>query len=278
MGIFGYELAGRHFIANIAVDTKTDSGLEIVQSNPRKWRLPPDAYVGRVEETGPRCQLVRAGDLATIQRWSYIQMDLDDERIQAHEDHLLLVNGNPVNGVVALEIVKDIPKSQGLILPEKAVENEMRYSTSYCGTVLKSSTDELREGNLAWIKKADADQWKLGKDKIIFRWDDPVKDKMSNVMGKADENIFIPFGDRLLVRRKEKKMETLSGVIMPQTQETSYTEAYVVAMGDKAREEFRDEIGRESLIIFSKYAGSEIKWNGEKYLIIHVEDIIGKIK
>lgn len=182
MGIFGYELAGKHFIANIAVDSKTESGLDVVNRNPRKWRLPPDAYVGKVEECGPRCTLVRSGDVATIQRWSYLQLDLDDERIQAHQDHLLLVNGHPVNGVIVMVLINETKRESGLVLLDSAVEKEHHFCPSYHGLIYKSSVDEVKEGDEIWVQKSNREQWKLGKDKIIFRWDDPDKNEMSPIM------------------------------------------------------------------------------------------------
>jgi len=182
MGIFGYELAGKHFIANIAVDPKTDSGLEVVNRDPRKWRLPPNAYAGKVEECGPRCDMVHIGDMVTIQRWSYLQMDIDDERIQAHQDHVLLINGHPVNGVIVLVLIKDKERKSGLILPEGAVEKEHHYAPSYHGLVYASSVDGVNKDDEIWIQKSNHEQWKMGTDKLIFRWDNPDKNEMSQIL------------------------------------------------------------------------------------------------
>lgn len=182
MGIFGYELAGKNFIANIAVHSQTDSGIEVVNRDPRKWRLPPDAYVGRVEERGSRCSLFQNGDLVTIQRWSYLQMDIDDERIQANQDHVLLVNGNPVNGIVVISLVIDDNRKSGLILPEGTSEKNHHYCNSIHGIVYRTSVDDVKIGDDVWIKKSSGDQWKIGKEKIIFRWDNPDKNEMSNIM------------------------------------------------------------------------------------------------
>lgn len=187
--IFGYDIAGKHFIANIATKPTTDSGIETVNRDPRKWRLKPDAYVGVVEETGPRCELVKTGDIATIERWDYLQLDVDDERLLCHEDHVLLVNGHPVNGVIVMELVKPKITKLGIILPETSVEKEQRYCPSFHGVVLKSSVNNVREGNHIWVKKSKADQWRLGEDKIVFRWDEPHKNEMSNILAIGEKEI-----------------------------------------------------------------------------------------
>lgn len=187
MSIFGYQLAGKNFIANVAVAAKTEVGIEMVNRNPRKWRLPPDAYSGTVEEAGPRCDLLKVGDNVTIQRWSYLQLDIDDERMHAHQDHVLLVNGHPVNGVLVLVLVKELEKKSGLILLETAVEKEHQYCPSWHGIVYKTSVPDVKEGDHIWIKKSSSEQWKIGKDKIIFRWDKPETNEMTNIMAIGEK-------------------------------------------------------------------------------------------
>ena len=187
MPLFGkYRLAGKHYIANIAVDEKTLSGLAIVDRDPRKWRFPPDAYVGRIEETGPLCKLVKPGDVATIQRWTWLQLDLDDERICGGEDHILLVNGVPVNAVVVVKLIPQIkPKTAALILPG-AEKQEKKYSY-YNGEIISTSVSAVKLGDKVWLKKGDRDQWKLGADKLVFRWDNPESDPFSNLMATQEK-------------------------------------------------------------------------------------------
>lgn len=183
MPIFGYKLSGKHFLANIAVDEKTAGGITVPNRNPRKWRLPPDAYIGKVIEVGPLCELIKVGDIVTIQRWAWIQLDVDDEVLEAHEEHVLLVNGIPVNDIVAMEIEMDSIKApQGLIVPDLDTSYEKKLFVSMRGIVIKSSAKELESGDRMWIKKANENQWKLGKNKLIFRWDDPNRDQMSNIL------------------------------------------------------------------------------------------------
>ena len=181
MRLGDFKLAGKHYIADIAIDDKTPGGLQVVERNPRKWRIPPDAYVGIIEEVGPRCELVKVGDRATIERWTWLQLDIDDDRILGSEDHVLLVNGAPVNGVLVGILIPDHEKkSRDIILPFE--ENKEKLFSYYHVKIIATSVKDVEVDDELWIKKYDRDQWKLGKNKLVFRWDDPEKNQMSNIM------------------------------------------------------------------------------------------------
>jgi len=161
-----YKLFGKHYIANISVDSRTASGLQVLSTDPRKWRFQPDAYVGKIEEVGPRCELVKPGDLATIERWRWLQLDLDDERICGSESHLLLVNGVPCPGILVIELVSSKLEDQKIILPQTYRKPKSRY---FFGRIIATGDEDFKLDDFLWIQKADRDQWKLDEDKIIFR-------------------------------------------------------------------------------------------------------------
>ena len=92
---------------------------------------------------------------------------------------------------------------------------------------------------------------------------------------------FRPLHDRVLVRRVEAEETTAGGIIIPDTAKEKPQEGSVVALGtgkvneDGKKVEFTVKKGDKVLI--SKYGGTEIKVDGESYLIMREDDILGII-
>ena len=90
-----------------------------------------------------------------------------------------------------------------------------------------------------------------------------------------------PLGDRVLIRPLEKKEGKKGDIIIPDTAKEKPQECTVVAVGtgkldDSGKKmEFNVEVGDKVLI--SKYAGTEIKIDGENHLIMREDDILGII-
>jgi chaperonin GroES len=86
---------------------------------------------------------------------------------------------------------------------------------------------------------------------------------------------FKPLGDRALaqiIERGEEKTE--SGIVLPDTAKEKPQTADIVAVGDG--EEVKVKEG--DTIVFAKYAGTEIKLDGEDYMILDAEDILGVVE
>ncbi|MEN6460048.1 MAG: co-chaperone GroES [Syntrophomonas sp.] len=91
-----------------------------------------------------------------------------------------------------------------------------------------------------------------------------------------------PLGDRLVVKVVEVMEEkTKSGLYVPDTAKEKPQEADVLAVGPGALNEKGERIPMQlavgDKVIFSKYAGTEVKIDGEEYLIMSERDILGKI-
>ena len=90
-----------------------------------------------------------------------------------------------------------------------------------------------------------------------------------------------PLGDRILVEAVEEKETKKGGIIIPDTAKEKPQEGQVVALGtgkvneDGKKVEFTVKKGDKVLI--SKYGGTEIKVDGESYLIMREDDILGII-
>lgn len=163
-------LLGKHFIANIALDETLPGGLTAIKRDPRTLRLKMDAYVGRVERTGPGCTLVKVGDTVVIERWSYQQHDLDDERLIARERDVLVLAGEvPAPGVAVLQLEKrEPPKVAGLVTPDTVT---VAPPVFYFGRCCASRHSMLEEGKLYWIEKRDWGQFKTPAGLLAFRVD-----------------------------------------------------------------------------------------------------------
>lgn len=86
-----------------------------------------------------------------------------------------------------------------------------------------------------------------------------------------------PLHDRLIVKRLAEEEKTKGGIIIPDTAKEKPQEAEVIAVGngrileDGKVQKLDVKVGDK--ILFSKYSGTEIKIEGEEYLIIKEEDV-----
>ena len=92
----------------------------------------------------------------------------------------------------------------------------------------------------------------------------------------------VPLGDKVLVKRLEAEEKTSGGIILPDAAKEKPKEGRVVAVGEgKAADDGSRiplQVKKGNRIIFSSYAGNEIKIDGEEYLIMSEEDILAVVK
>ena len=88
-----------------------------------------------------------------------------------------------------------------------------------------------------------------------------------------------PLADRLLVRRIEEKESVKGGIIIPDTAKEKPQEGVVVAVGNGKILENGTRINLEvkagDHVLFGKYSGTDIKVEGEEYLIIREDEVLG---
>src|SRR5438309_7116383 len=91
-----------------------------------------------------------------------------------------------------------------------------------------------------------------------------------------------PLGDRVLVRPLEKKEEVRSGLIIPDTAKEKPQEGEVIAAGKgKIGDDGKlipMDVKAGDRILYGKYSGTEVKIEGQEYLIMHQEDILGIVE
>ncbi len=91
-----------------------------------------------------------------------------------------------------------------------------------------------------------------------------------------------PLHDRILVRRNEEEEQQQGGIIIPDTAKEKPQEAKVLAVGsgrvnDDGKVQPLD-VKEGDTVIFGKYAGTEVKVDGEELLIIREDDVLGVLE
>ena len=88
-----------------------------------------------------------------------------------------------------------------------------------------------------------------------------------------------PLRDRILVKRIEEEEQRIGGIIIPDTAREKPQTAKVVAVGNgrvnDKDEVFPLEVKASDYILVGKYAGTEIKLDGEEYLIVREDEVLG---
>jgi len=83
-----------------------------------------------------------------------------------------------------------------------------------------------------------------------------------------------PLGERLLIKPIKEEKKTEGGIVLPDSAKEKPMKAEVIAIGKV--EDLDLKVGDK--VIFSKYAGTEIKIEDEDYIIIDASDILAKIE
>ncbi|HCX04717.1 MAG TPA: co-chaperone GroES [Clostridiales bacterium] len=89
-----------------------------------------------------------------------------------------------------------------------------------------------------------------------------------------------PLGDRVLIKAIEAEETTKSGIVLPGTAKEKPQMAEVVAVGAGILndEKKKDEIKKGDRVIFAKYAGNEIKLDGQEYTILKLNEILAVVE
>lgn len=91
-----------------------------------------------------------------------------------------------------------------------------------------------------------------------------------------------PLGERILVQRLEAEAKTAGGILLPESAKEKPKEGIIISLGDGRlldngeRAEWNVKTGDR--VLFTSYGGTEVKYNGEEYLIMEERDILGVIE
>lgn len=87
-----------------------------------------------------------------------------------------------------------------------------------------------------------------------------------------------PLGDRLVVKPQEQEETTASGLVLPETAKEKPQQGVVLAIGPGRRDDdgkrIEMDVAVDDVVLYAKYAGTEIKLEGEKLLILKESDVL----
>lgn len=90
-----------------------------------------------------------------------------------------------------------------------------------------------------------------------------------------------PIGDRVIVKVKEEE-KTVGGIVLASNAKEKPTEGEVVAVGNGAYAENGEKlpmtVKKGDVVLYDKYSGTNVKYEGEKYLVLHERDILAIVK
>ncbi len=97
-------------------------------------------------------------------------------------------------------------------------------------------------------------------------------------MAKTKTPTIVPLGDRILVKRLEAAEVTKGGIVLPESAKEKPKEGKIIALG-KGRlldsgERASFSVKKNDRVIFSSYAGTEVKYEGQDYLILSEDEIL----
>ena len=91
-----------------------------------------------------------------------------------------------------------------------------------------------------------------------------------------------PIGDRILVQPIEENEQVKGGIIIPDSAKEKPQNAKVIALGtgktDKDGKKVPFEVKVGDIVLISKYGGTEVKLDGEKFTLLREDDVLGIIK
>jgi len=90
-----------------------------------------------------------------------------------------------------------------------------------------------------------------------------------------------PLCDRVVIKQLEAEEKTKSGIVLPTQAKEKPQEAEVIAVGPGGvvdGKEVKMEVKAGDRIIYSKYAGTEVKIDGEEYIIVKQNDILAVVE
>ncbi len=87
-----------------------------------------------------------------------------------------------------------------------------------------------------------------------------------------------PLNDKIVVKRLEAEEKTSGGIVLPDTAKEKPKEGVVVATGSgkllDSGERAQFQVNEKDRVLFSSYAGTEVKVDGEEYLIMNEDDVL----
>lgn len=89
-----------------------------------------------------------------------------------------------------------------------------------------------------------------------------------------------PLGDRVVLKAQDEE-QTVGGIVLASNAKNKPTTGVVVAVGEGRTLDNGDKVAvavkEGEKVLFDKYAGNEVEYNGEKYLVVHEKDLVAVV-
>jgi chaperonin GroES len=119
-------------------------------------------------------------------------------------------------------------------------------------------------------------------------WQEPAPDNLPALRRPQNAEVIIvasvnikPLEDRIVVQASEAETTTASGIVIPDTAKEKPQEGKVLAVGPGRVNDNGKRIPVDvkvgDVVIFTKYGGTEVKYNGEEYLILSARDVLAVV-
>ena len=89
---------------------------------------------------------------------------------------------------------------------------------------------------------------------------------------------FKPLGLRVLVERTEEENKTASGIIIPDNAKEKPLTAKIIAVSNEVADDELLGLKEGQTVLFAKYSGTEVTFNGKDYLVLNTDDVLGIIE
>lgn len=89
-----------------------------------------------------------------------------------------------------------------------------------------------------------------------------------------------PLGDRVVLKQLEAEETTKSGIVLPGNAQEKPQQAEIIAVGPGGIVDGKDvemQVAVGDKVIYSKYAGTEVKLDGEEFIVVRQNDIVAKV-
>ncbi|WP_017571251.1 co-chaperone GroES [Nocardiopsis halotolerans] len=102
-------------------------------------------------------------------------------------------------------------------------------------------------------------------------------------MSTATKTVLKPLEDRVVVQTLEAEQTTASGLVIPDTAKEKPQEGKVLAVGpgrwdDEGEKRIPLDVNVGDVVLYSKYGGTEVKYDGEEYLVLSARDILAVVE
>nr|WP_202419916.1 co-chaperone GroES [Actinomadura rayongensis] len=108
------------------------------------------------------------------------------------------------------------------------------------------------------------------------------KQRGGQIVTTATKVVLKPLEDRIVVQPLEAETTTASGLVIPDTAKEKPQEGTVIAVGpgrvDDKGERVPVDVKVGEVVLYSKYGGTEVKYNGEEYLVLSARDVLAVIE